>query len=208
MSLSIKKIFEKEMDLYSNPALRTKLESHDTQFTVVRGKIAAIISDAEIEEYIDGGTTMHSELANLVLTVGQLSLDFTDLDTKYDTLSGRYTQLDSKVAEYKTSVDGLSAEISEVHTQYTQVSQTVTQNTNDITSLNSTLQSDYSTTAQMNSAIGANASETLQDAKTYANAQASAALGSANARRMTMRSHTRTAWQMKRRSMQSPWPRT
>lgn len=181
MSLNIKKIFEKEMDLYSNPALSTKLKSHDTQFAVVQGKIAAIISDAEIEEYIDSGTTMHSELANLVLTVGQLSLDFTDLDTKYDTLSGKYTQLDSKVAEYKASVDGLSAEISEVHTQYTQVSQNVTKNTNDISSLGSTLQNDYSTTAQMDSAIGANASETLQDAKTYANAQASAALGSANA---------------------------
>lgn len=71
---------------------------------------------------------------NGLITVDGLSQSYTDISSKYDSVSDQYTNLDAKVAEYKSGVDGLSQNLSQVQ---------------------SNLKSNYSTTTAMNAAIKA-----------------------------------------------------
>lgn len=103
-----------------------------TSISVIQGNISALISDSEIKELKNGKVTMYSKLASAELNISGLQVNFSDLSTKYDTVSGQYTSLNSKVASYKTSLDGLSA---------------------DLTSVSTNLKNNYSTTTAMNSAI-------------------------------------------------------
>lgn len=81
---------------------------------------------------------MYSKLASAIMEIDALTINFSDLTTKYNTVSGQYSELNSKVATYKASVDELSV---------------------DISSVQQNLSKNYSTTTQMNSAINAKANE-------------------------------------------------
>lgn len=126
--------FEKEVNIYADNAIAKRFKASETSLEIVQGKIEALISESELIELQNGGKTMYSQLASAILTLDALSLNFSDLTTKYDGLSEQYTELDSKVAEYKLGVDGLSATIASVQ---------------------EILEEDYSTTLQMNAAIKA-----------------------------------------------------
>ena len=130
--------FEKEVNIYADNAIAKRFKASETSLEIVQGKIEALISESELIELQNGGKTMYSQLASAMLTLDALSLNFSDLTTKYDGLSEQYTELDSKVAEYKLGVDGLSATIASVQ---------------------ETLEEDYSTTLQMNAAIKASVDE-------------------------------------------------
>lgn len=130
--------FEKEVNIYADNAIAKRFKASETSLEIVQGKIEALISESELIELQNGGKTMYSQLASAILTLDALSLNFSDLTTKYDGLSEQYTELDSKVAEYKLGVDGLSATIASVQ---------------------ETLEEDYSTTLQMNAAIKASVDE-------------------------------------------------
>lgn len=130
--------FEKEINIYGDEVVLKRFQANETSIAVVQGKISALISESELEELENSQATMYSKLASAILDIDSLALNFSDLTTKYNTVSGQYTSLDSKVAQYKAGVDELSADI-------TQVSQNLSKN--------------YSTTTQMNAAINAKASE-------------------------------------------------
>lgn len=130
--------FEKEVNIYADNAIAKRFKASETSLEIVQGKIEALISESELIELQNGGKTMYSQLASAILTLDALSLNFSDLTTKYDGLSEQYTELDSKVAEYKLGVDGLSA---------------------TIVSVQENLEEDYSTTIQMNTAIKASVDE-------------------------------------------------
>ena len=126
--------FQKEISIYSKDAILKRFQASETNFSVLKGKIEALISESEILELQNSKVTMYSKLADVKFTVDGLSQEYTDISSKYDAVSGQYTDLDAKVAEYKQGVDGLS--------------QTLTQ-------VKSNLEDNYSTTTAMNAAIQA-----------------------------------------------------
>lgn len=130
--------FEKEINIYGDEAVLRRFKAAETSIAVVQGNISAIISESELIELVNSKATMYSKLASAVMDIKSLTINFSDLTTKYNTVSGQYTALDSKVAQYKASVDGLSV---------------------DIAAVQQNLNKNYSTTTEMNAAIKANVSE-------------------------------------------------
>lgn len=142
--------FQREVNIFSKEAILKRFKANETKTSVLQGKIETLISESEITELQNGKVTMYSKLADVKLTVDGLSQEYSDISSKYDSVSGRYTSLDAKVAEYKSSVDGLTQNLSHVQAD---------------------LKNNYSTTTAMNAAIKAGIdglSSTVS--KTYATA--------------------------------------
>ena len=127
-------IFEKEINIYAKDAILKRFQANETSISITQGKISALISESELVELQNSKETMYSKLASVQMDVSGLTESFSDLTTKYDTVTGQYSALDAKVAEYKRGVDGLSA---------------------NITAVNTRLSENYSTTEAMNAAIKA-----------------------------------------------------
>lgn len=162
--------FEREINIYSDEAILKRFQANETSISVVQGKISALISESELIELENSNATMYSKLASAIMEIDALTINFSDLTTKYNTVSGQYTSLDSKVAMYKASVDELSADISSVqqnlsknYSTTTQMNTAITAKANEISakvsSVETTLKNNYSTTTQMNSAITQKANE-------------------------------------------------
>ena len=124
--------FQKEINIFAKDAILKRFQANETNFSVVKGKIEALISESEILELQNSKVTMYSKLADVKLTVDGLEQTYTDISSKYDSVSGQYTEMNSKVAEYKSAVDGFSA---------------------NLTQVNTSLKNDYSTTTTMNTVI-------------------------------------------------------
>lgn len=124
--------FQKEVNIFAKDAILKRFQANETNFSVVKGKIEALISESEIIELQNSKVTMYSKLADVKLTVDGLEQTYTDISSKYDSVSGQYTEMNSKVAEYKSAVDGFSA---------------------NLTQVNTSLKNDYSTTTTMNTVI-------------------------------------------------------
>lgn len=122
------------MNIFAPDAILKRFQANETNFSVVKGKIEALISESEILELQNSKVTMYSKLADVKLAVDGLEQTYTDITSKYDAVSGKYTDLDAKVAEYKSGVDGMSQNLSQVWTD---------------------LRDNYSTTAAMNATIQA-----------------------------------------------------
>lgn len=127
-------IFEKEINIYAKDAILKRFQANETSISITQGKISALISESELLELQNSKATMYSKLASVQMDISGLTESFSDLTTKYDTVTGQYSALDAKVAEYKRGVDGLSA---------------------NITAVNTRLSENYSTTEAMNAAIKA-----------------------------------------------------
>ena len=124
--------FQKEINIFAKDAILKRFQANETNFSIVKGKIEALISESEIRELQNSKVTMYSKLADVKLTVDGLEQTYTDISSKYDSVSGQYTEMNSKVAEYKSAVDGFSA---------------------NLTQVNTSLKNDYSTTTTMNTVI-------------------------------------------------------
>lgn len=124
--------FQKEINIFAKDASLKRFQANETSFSVLKGKIEALISESEILELQNSKVTMYSKLADVKLTVDGLEQTYTDISSKYDSVSGQYTEMNSKVAEYKSAVDGFSA---------------------NLTQVNTSLKNDYSTTTTMNTVI-------------------------------------------------------
>lgn len=127
-------IFEQPVNIYSQDYVLKRFQSNETAVQVVRGKISALISESELIELQNSKATMYSKLASAVLDINSLQLQFSDISSKYDTVTGQYSSLDAKVADYKAGLDGLSV---------------------NLTNLSTRINNDYSTTTAMNAAIKA-----------------------------------------------------
>lgn len=148
--------FQKEVNIFAPDAILKRFQANETNFSVVKGKIEALISESEILELQNSKVTMYSKLANIKLAVDGLEQTYTDISSKYDSVTGKYTDLDTKVAEYKSTVDGFSSNLSQVK---------------------SNLKDNYSTTTTMNTAIQGKIDElSLSVSNTYATRDAVGAL--------------------------------
>ena len=183
--------FEREINIYGDEVILKRFQAAETSISVVQGKISAIISESELTELDNSNATMYSKLASAIMEIDALTINFSDLSTKYNTVSGQYSALNSKVATYKASVDELSADISSVqqnlsknYSTTTQMNSAITAKANEISakvsSVETTLKNNYSTTSAMNSAINAKANSiTAMVSSTYAT---NSSLNSANNR--------------------------
>ena len=62
-------IHTQEINVFNDDKIKSDLKQIATQFNVTNGRIAAIISEKEIKDYLNGGTTMSSKLNAVVRTV-------------------------------------------------------------------------------------------------------------------------------------------
>ena len=104
-------IFEQPVNIYSQDYVLKRFQSNETAVQVVRGKISALISESELIELQNSKATMYSKLASAVLDINSLQLQFSDISSKYDTVTGQYSSLDAKVADYKAGLDGFSVNL-------------------------------------------------------------------------------------------------
>ena len=91
--------FQKEVNIFAPDAILKRFQANETNFSVIKGKIEALISESEIVELQNSKVTMYSKLADVKLTVDELEQTYTDISSKYDSVTGKYTDLDAKVAE-------------------------------------------------------------------------------------------------------------
>lgn len=159
-------IFEQPVNIYSQDYVLKRFQSNETAVQVVRGKISALISESELIELQNSKATMYSKLASAILDINSLRLQFSDISSKYDTVTGQYSSLDAKVADYKAGLDGLSMNLS---------------------SLSTKINNDYSTTTAMNAAIKASvdglSSTVSQTYATTQNVKSSLAEADTNAKK-------------------------
>lgn len=159
-------IFEQPVNIYSRDYVLKCFQSNETAVQVVRGKISALISESELIELQNSKATMYSKLASAVLDINSLQLQFSDISSKYDTITGQYSSLDAKVADYKAGLDGLSV---------------------NLTNLSTRINNDYSTTTAMNAAIKASvdglSSTVSQTYATTQNVKSSLAEADTNAKK-------------------------
>lgn len=159
-------IFEQPVNIYSRDYVLKCFQSNETTVQVVRGKISALISESELIELQNSKATMYSKLASAVLDINSLQLQFSDISSKYDTITGQYSSLDAKVADYKAGLDGLSV---------------------NLTNLSTRINNDYSTTTAMNAAIKASvdglSSTVSQTYATTQNVKSSLAEADTNAKK-------------------------
>ena len=165
-------IFEQPVNIYSQDYVLKRFQSNETAVQVVRGKISALISESELIELQNSKATMYSKLASAVLDINSLQLQFSDISSKYDTVTGQYSSLDAKVADYKAGLDGLSV---------------------NLTSLSTKINNDYSTTTAMNAAIKASvdglSSTVSQTYATTQNVKSSLAEADTNAKKYADSAH-------------------
>lgn len=159
-------IFEQPVNIYSQDYALKRFQSNETAVQVVRGKLSALISESELIELQNSKATMYSKLASAILDINSLQLQFSDISSKYDTVTGQYSSLDAKVADYKAGLDGLSV---------------------NLTSLSTRINNDYSTTTAMNAAIKASvdglSSTVSQTYATTQNVKSSLAEADTNAKK-------------------------
>lgn len=159
-------IFEQPVNIYSQDYVLKRFQSNETAVQVVRGKISALISESELIELQNSKATLYSKLASAILDINSLQLQFSDISSKYDTVTGQYSALDAKVADYKAGLDGLSV---------------------NLTSLSTKINNDYSTTTAMNAAIKASvdglSSTVSQTYATTQNVKSSLAEADTNAKK-------------------------
>ena len=74
--------FQKEVNIFARDAILKRFQANETNFSVLKGRIEALISESEIIELQNSKVTMYSKLANIKLTVDGLSQSYTDISSK------------------------------------------------------------------------------------------------------------------------------
>ena len=174
-------IFEQPVNIYSQDYALKRFQSNETAVQVVRGKLSALISESELIELQNSKATMYSKLASAILDINSLQLQFSDISSKYDTVTGQYSSLDAKVADYKAGLDGLSVNLTSLSTKINNDYSTTTAMNAAIKAsvdgLSSTVSQTYATTQNVKSSLA----EADTNAKKYADTAQSAAVKAANA---------------------------
>ena len=103
--------FEVETNLYNPSALAKKFSSIQTNFDVTLGKISAIISDSDIEQYQDGHTTMNSRLSSAIQDLDGFHQQVSKMQITYD---GQFESVDNRLTTFDTTLNGITADVSSV----------------------------------------------------------------------------------------------
>ena len=134
-----------EVALYGDNTLAKKLTSLDTQLSVTKGEIDAIISSSELTELRNGSSTMYSLLNSVKSDVSGTKQQLSEVLTKYDATSRQYTEMSTKTS------------LGQTDQRVSTVTQTASGLTSTVSAIRSSLANDYSTTTQVSSMISQSA---------------------------------------------------
>ena len=123
--------YHETVNIYDTEAMARYIRTQETQFTVLQGKISALITDSELQTLRAGGSTMYSRMTSVEATAEGLTSQVSTLQTN---LTNNYS-----------TTEAMNSAITQKATEIT-------------TSVSRTLQN-YSTTQQMNAAISQKATE-------------------------------------------------
>lgn len=118
--------FENQVSIYDTDAIINKFNTQDTKFSVVNGKISAIISETEMSELISGGKTMYSQLADVSLDVDSLNANFHEIDADMDSVTSRVTACEVGINGLSLNVSTAMADISSIETWQSEVDLKIT----------------------------------------------------------------------------------
>ena len=88
--------FEKEVSIFTKNAILKRFQANETNFSIVQGKISAIISEDEITELQSGRVTMYSKLGEVEQTASGVSSKFSEFKTDYDKAQEEYKKVQDK----------------------------------------------------------------------------------------------------------------
>ena len=123
--------YHETVNIYDTEAMARYIRTQETQFSILQGKISALITDSELEILRNGGSTMYSRMTSVEATAEGLTSQVSTLQTN---LTNNYS-----------TTEAMNSAITQKATEIT-------------TSVSRTLQN-YSTTQQMNAAISQKATE-------------------------------------------------
>ena len=92
--------FEKEVSIFTKNAILKRFQANETNFSIVQGKISAIISEDEITELQSGRVTMYSKLGEVEQTASGVSSKFSEFKTDYDKAQEEYKKFKTNTSEY------------------------------------------------------------------------------------------------------------
>lgn len=174
--------YHETVNIYNKDAIATAIKTQETNLTVVQGKVSSLITDSELTELRNGGSTMYSRMTSVEQTADGISTNVTNLTNE---LHGDYSTTTAMNSAITQKANEITASVNQTFTNYStteQMNSAITQKANQITaSVNQTL-TNYSTTQQMNSAITQSANSITQ---TVANTYYTKSAGGDIERRMT-----------------------
>lgn len=92
--------FEKEISIFAKNAILKRFQASETNFSVIQGKISAIISESEIAELQNGNITMYDKLGEVEQTAGGIRTKFEEFQTEYSKAQEEYTKFEKSTSEY------------------------------------------------------------------------------------------------------------
>ena len=92
--------FEKEVSIFAKNAILKRFQANETNFSVVQGKISAIISESEITELQNGNITMYDKLGEVEQTAGGVKSKFETFQTEYNQAKEEYEKFEKSTSEY------------------------------------------------------------------------------------------------------------
>lgn len=144
---------------YNDDYINRRIEAQSTSFEVLRGKISAIITDDEIEEYRNGNITLASKMSAAIQTVDGFQQQVSDLHSEYNAATGEFATLTSKVSEWQQTVNGFRQTVSSYEKSESINADNIKGLTDDLSSLSDNLIKNYTKTSQLVSQINQSAQQ-------------------------------------------------
>lgn len=165
--------YHQSSNIYSRQLVE-EFKTAYTNFQVLQGKIASIISDSDLKKYTDGSSTWYSAYSNVVQTVDGINITLGQHTTQIATDGQTIASHTSKLAEYKSTIDEHTSQISSVQQdyntlsgQYSTLSQTVNGISTEVGDFKTVVQRDYATQEWANTTITQSARDIKLEVQGY-----------------------------------------
>ena len=130
--------YHETVNIYDTEAMARYIRTQETQFTVLQGKISALITDSELQTLRAGGSTMYSRMTSVEATAegltSQVSALQTNLTNNYSTTEAMNSAITQKATEITTSVSRTLQNYSTTQQMNAAISQKATEITTSVAS--------------------------------------------------------------------------
>lgn len=165
--------YHQSSNIYSRQLVE-EFKTAYTNFQVLQGKIASIISDSDLKKYTDGSSTWYSAYSNVVQTVDGINITLGQHTTQIATDGQTIASHTSKLAEYKSTIDEHTSQLSSVQQdyntlsgQYSSLNQTVNGISGEVGDFKTEVQNNYATQSWTNGVIDLKATSIKQEIQGY-----------------------------------------
>ena len=120
-------IYRDTVNIYDKEAIARAIKTQETQFTVLQGKIQALITDTELDTLRNGGSTMYSRMTNVEATANGVTSEVsalkTDIRDNYSTTESMRSEIQQSAQEItasvSTAISGLDTRVQQAETKVT-----------------------------------------------------------------------------------------